>query len=265
MQYSTIDGVVIRTSDYGANDRYLSILTAKEGRITLLSKGGRSLKGEQLAISQPFTFCNFEYYTKGNVNILKGGSVQKSFHGLGKTLEGVALGYYLCDLACELSDEGEDAEELLRLILNSFYAISAGEKYPLGLIKGAFEWRAAAISGYMPALDACERCGQVDGDAYYLHVMNGSLLCKDCLRRGLPHAHGDEDTRAEELLCPLTPSGLAALRYCLHAPAERLFSFAFSDAEELASFGRVTEAYILSHLGRGFKTLDYYHSILAMP
>lgn len=263
MQYSSIDGVVVHTSDYGANDRYLSILTAKEGRITLLSKGSRSLRGEQLAISQPFTYCNFEYYRKGNTNILRGGSVLKSFHGIGKSLENVALAYYLCDLACELSDEGEEAGELLRLILNSFYAISAGGKYPLQLIKGAFEWRVAAISGYFPALDACERCGKGEARGYYLHVMNGSLLCEDCLRRGGALTQ-DEESRGEELLCPLTPSVTAAMRYCIHSPAERLFSFAFSDGEELASFARVAETYILSHLGRGFKTLEYYHSTLAL-
>ena len=263
MQYNSIDGVVIRTSDYGANDRYLSILTAEEGRITLLSKGSRSLKGEQLPISQPFTYCNYEYYRRGNVNILKGGSVLSSFYGIGKNLETVALAYYLCDLACELSDEGEEAGELLRLVLNSFYAISSGGKYPLALIKGAFEWRVAAISGYLPELESCERCGKRVEDEFYLHVMNGAILCKDCLRRGGLERRG-EDERGEELLCPLTPSVLAAMRYCLQAPTERLFSFAFSDEEELSAFGRVAEAYILSHLGRGFKTLEYYHSTLEL-
>ena len=263
MQYSSIDGVVVHTSDYGANDRYLSILTANEGRITLLSKGSRSLKGEQLAISQPFTYCNFEYYTKGSTNILRGGSVHKSFYGIGNSLENVALAYYLCDLACELSDEGEEAGELQRLILNSFYAISSEGKYPLPLIKAAFEWRVAALSGYFPALDACERCGKGDRNGYYLHVMNGALLCEDCLRRGGVEQREGE-AHGEELLCPLTPSVLAAMRYCLQAPIERLLSFAFSDRADLDMFCRAAETYILSHLGRGFKTLEYYHSVMAL-
>jgi len=264
VKYNSIDGVVVRTSDYGTNDRYLSILTAKEGRITLLSKGSRSLKGEQLPISQPFTYCNYEYYRKVNTNILKGGSVLTSFYGIGKSLETVALAYYLCDLVCELSDEGEEAEDLLRLLLNSFYAIATDGKYPLALIKGAFELRVAAISGYTPELDTCEHCGKGGEDGFYLHVMNGALLCEDCLRHGGVGQHSEEE-RGEEILCPLTSSVLAAMRYCLSSPAGRLFSFAFSDAEELEMFGRVAETYILSHLGRGFKTLEYYHSTLELP
>jgi recombinational DNA repair protein (RecF pathway) len=48
--------------DRGDNNRYLSVLTAQRGRITLLAKGSHSLRGEQRAVSQLFTYANFEYY-----------------------------------------------------------------------------------------------------------------------------------------------------------------------------------------------------------
>ncbi len=264
MEYRSIDGIVVRTSDYGANDRYLSILTAKEGRITLLSKGSRSLKGEQLSISQPFTYCNYEYYRKGNTNILKGGSVLSSFYGIGKNLETMSLAYYLCELVCEVSDEGEEAEELLRLLLNTLYAISVDGKYSQALVKGAFEWRVAAISGYVPDLDVCECCGAAIKGESYLHVMNGALLCEACLRKRGGLRVGDEE-RGEDILSPLTPSVLAAMRYCIQSPLERLFSFKLSESGDAELFGRVAETYILSHLGRGFGTLEYYHSTLELP
>jgi hypothetical protein len=45
---------------------------------------------------------------------------------------------------------------------------------------------------------------------------------------------------------------------------ERLFSFSLSEDGEAEGFARVAETYILSHLGRGFGTLDYYHSTLEL-
>jgi len=52
MQHESIDGVVVRVRDTGDHDRYLSILTAERGRISMLAKGSRSLKGGQTAVSQ---------------------------------------------------------------------------------------------------------------------------------------------------------------------------------------------------------------------
>ena len=39
MKHDVIDGVVVRVRDMGDRDRYLSVLTAEKGRISLLSKG----------------------------------------------------------------------------------------------------------------------------------------------------------------------------------------------------------------------------------
>ena len=56
--HEAIDGVVIRIKDTGNNSRYLSVLTAEQGRISLLSKGSHSMKTGQMAISQLYSYAN---------------------------------------------------------------------------------------------------------------------------------------------------------------------------------------------------------------
>ncbi len=262
--HEAVDGIVIRVRDSGERDRYLTVLTAEHGRMTLLSKGSHSLKGSQMAISQLYTYANFEYYKKGDFCILKGGSPIQPFYGISTDMDRLNLAAYLCDAAYEMSDEGERADTLLRMLLNALYAISR-ELYPQQIIKGAFELRAAGISGYTPELAACAHCQNDRAAFYYLDVMNGALLCEGCLAsRGkkatLSPASYDE-IREAELLLPISPSVLAAIRYCIEAPMERLFSFELSDAEELLSFAKSAETYLLSHLGRGFDSLEFYHSM----
>ena len=262
MAHKSIDGIVVRMSDYGATDRYLSVLTASEGRFTLLAKGSRSMKSEQLPVSQMFTYCNYEYYTKGDLNILKGGSVIKSFYDIGKDVGAMALGCYLCDLACELSDEGEDAEELLRLLLNSLYAL-VEKRFPRDVIKAAFEFRAAAISGYAPTLDTCERCGSLR-EEMYLDVQGGVLICPACLKNSARHPQREEEGGATPL-CLVSEAVLTALRYCMQAPVSRVFSFQLKEAADREAFARLCETYVLSHLERGFSTLDFYRTIADTP
>lgn len=264
--HESIDGFVLRADDYNGNNRYLSVLTAHAGRITLLSKGSHSIKGEQMAISQPFTYGNFEYYRRGDFNILKGGVCHRSFYGLSTNLSKYFLACYLCELMQELTDEGEDAEDLFRLTLNAMYAME-NSLYPLPLIKGAVELRAAVLSGYAPDLSACGFCGVRDAESFYLHVSNGQLICADCLKRfGQQRRQYSEDERHDaEPLMPLTPAVTAAVRYCAEAPLNRLFSFELKDADDLTAFARTAQTYILSHLGRSFRSLEFYVGLEETP
>ena len=270
MRHESIDGVVVRVRDYGDHDRYLSVLTAEAGRITVLSKGGHSLKGPQTAISQLYTYANFEYYRKGEFNILKGGSAYQHFYALSMDIDRLNLAAYLCDVACELTDEGEPAPEMLRLLLNALYAISK-DLYKQEIIKGAFELRAMAMSGYAPDLGACTACGRETDEHFYLHIMNGSLLCSECFtEKGKEVKHHTatsyDDIRESETVAGLSPAVLAAMRYCVSAPLERLFAFGLEDASDLEDFARTTQTYLLSHLERGFDSLNFYHTMRApMP
>lgn len=261
MQHEAIDGVVVRVRDMGDRDRYLSVLTAERGRITLLSKGSHSIRGPQSAISQLYTYGNYEFYRRGTFLILKGGSVTNSFYDLSKDMDHINLASYLCEVVCELTDEGESAEEMLRLLLNSFYAIEK-DLYPQELMKGAFEMRAAAISGYEPEMERCAVCGKAESEYWYLDVMNGALLCPDCLQkrgRMARQTGAYDDLREAEVLCPISAAVRAALAYCIHTPLGRLFSFELKDADDLHIFARTAETYLLSHLGRGFDSLDFYN------
>lgn len=263
MQHDSIDGVVIRVRDMANHDRYLSLLTAERGRITLLSKGSHSLKGSQTAVSQLYTYGNFEFYRRGDFYILKSGSPIHPFYALSMDIDRLNLATYLCDVAYELTDEGEAAEEMLRLLLNALYAINS-DRYPHSIVKAAFELRAAVLSGYAPDLSQCGVCGCQSADPFYLDVMNGALLCSECLqKRGkrAPVSTDYDDIREAEILSILTPAACAAVRYVAETPIERLFSFELKDDEDCKLFSACAQTYLLSHLGRGFDSLNFYHAM----
>ena len=63
------------------------------------------------------------------------------------------------------------------------------------------------------------------------------------------------------MLCPLSSATLAAVRYVTEASISRLFLFGLSDPEDLHAFAACAETYLLSHVGRGFDTLYFYHNM----
>jgi len=260
-----VDGLVLREMPSGENDRLLVVLTAEYGTIRMCAKGARSVRSKLSPLCRVFTYANFEFYEKNGMRWLSGGSVNDSFFGLQRDIEGFSLAAYLMSVTEEITGEGVEAHSVLRTALNSLYLIEK-EKKSLALIKAAFEIFAAVQSGVRPDVSRCADCGCEPKDTMYLDVMNGCIRCVDCVRRsGAAQALTAEETEGtRRVLLPITPSAFAAFRYVLFADPSRLFAFELKDDEELATFGKVAEQYLLHHLGRGFDTLDFYHSV-SMP
>ena len=264
MQFAT-NGIITRVYDVGASDKMLNIITADHGRIGVMVKGGRSPSSKMRAISQLYTYGNFEIAQKGRLYVLRSGSVINPFYGLSADIERVSLASYLCDLSNELTDEGVEDDSIMRLLLNSLYLIGKGEK-DRRIIKAVFEMRAAAISGYCPELSYCAYCREQFSDYTYLDIMGGKLVCTDCLsRRGdkqIEVSREFEYMPETSILRGLSPSALAAMRYIVSAPDGKIFSFELNDDGETEELASASESYILNHLERGFDSLAFYKQIL---
>ncbi len=266
MQY-TVDGVIVREAMVGDNDKMLTIITPENGRIGVMAKGARSSKSKTLAATQLYTYGNFEIYEKGDYKWLRGASVEDSFFEVRSSIEGLSLAAYLADLAYELTGEGEDSSEILRLTLNAFYAI-AKKRAPLSIIKGVYELRAASHEGFRPDLSGCRHCREGE-ENLYLDVMNGCVICSKCIQKKAEKqksfmtssAYADENEE-KSLLLPITQSVLAAMRYAMDAPLSRMLSFKLDGDDEIEMFSRAAEEYLLNHLERGFTSLEFYKCMI---
>lgn len=256
----TLDGLVIREIAWGENDKRIVLLTANRGRVSVLAKGARSMRSKYMNATGLFTYGNYEVTERGGHAWLSGASVTEPFFGLRDDIEKLALASYVVDMAGELSGEEESAETILRLTLNTLYAITKDFK-PLAQIKATYELRAMADSGYMPDLSGCGVCGCERADCMYLDVMNGMLKCTDCLSRlAAREVPMEDDPRTGQVLIPCDMATVAAARYVTDAPLEKVLSVILTPAvqEQLAKMG---EAYAIHHLEKRLTSLDFYHDI----
>lgn len=256
-----IDGLVLREAPIGENDKLLTVLAAEEGKIFITAKGARSIRSKVVSMCRLFTYANFEYYEKNGRRWLAGGSVSDSFFGLNQDIEGFSLASYIVQIADEISDEGVDGSEVLRMTLNTLYAIEKKLK-PYEQIKAVYELMAVGVSGLYPDLSACSCCGNEDMEELWLDVMNGSVICTECQsKKGRGETLTEVDAyETRNILIPLDSSALAAMRYVLSAPPQRIFSFGL-EGESLTLFSKATETYLLNHLERDFDTLHFYNSV----
>ena len=252
-----VRGLVIRTVDIKETDRLITIFTQEKGALTALARGARSLKSRKMSATMQFCYADFVLYQRGDKLEVREVSLIESFFDIRRSIESLALANYIAEVLSDVTIEEEDTE-LLRVSLNSLYAISTG-KYSVEKVKAVFEIRCASILGFMPDVLACHSCDERLGD-FYFDIMGGSIKCEFCHKREARMRIEPENPHESRIIYILSEGAKVALGYAIHAPIEKIFSFNISD-DDMRLFARATEAYLLNQLGHGFKTLDFYKDV----
>lgn len=245
--YMTIQGIVLRVTDYNERDALLTLLTGTQGKITVKARGLRRKNSPLVAPCQLLAYGEFTLFEyRGQYTINEAHSLEL-FTPLRRDLTKLSLGTYFAQVSEVLSQEDYPSPELLSLLLNCLYVLSR-LTIPEALIKAVFELRAACLSGYTPDLFGCHICGSQTPNRFDLSA--GQLECQNCRSR-----------ESNGIRMPVSPSVLEAMRYICLCDPKKLFSFQIG-AETLLQLGNLTEAYLTTQLERGFSTLDFYKSLL---
>ncbi len=255
--HTEVRGLIIRTVDIKETDRLVTIFTEQMGVVTALARGARSLKSRKMAATMQFCYGSYILYRQGDKYWVKEAELIESFFDIRQTIDGLALSNYIAEILSDVTVAEAD-NELLRLSLNSLYAISKG-RYAMDKIKAAFEIRAAAILGFMPDVLACHSCKEQAGD-FFFDIMGGLIECAKCHQTAMETHAEPLAPHERHILCILSESAKIALGYCIYSPIERIFAFNIAD-DDMRLFSRAAEEYLLNQLGRTYKSLGFYKDV----
>jgi DNA repair protein RecO (recombination protein O) len=247
------------------SSKILTVLTEKEGKLTVSARGAVRKGSKLAAAAQLLVYSEMTLYqSRDRWTMTEARSVEQ-FRGLRGDVPLLALGSYFAEAVEAVADEDCPGPALLPLLLNSLYALSEGIKPPEH-VKPAFELRLMAASGYEPSIARCCVCGGREPARSLLDLGGGTLRCEGC--DATVGGKGDEVQRnardgARDTMpqtAPLSLSALKAARYITSCDGKKLFSFKIGkDAQKELS--EATERYLLAQLDRGFRTLEYYKQI----
>jgi len=242
MQMNT-DGLVIRENATGENDRIITILTKEYGIVRAFANGARRIKSRSQCATQLLSYSRFSIYkSKENFIIDEAQSIE-IFFKLRADIERLSLAQYFCELAGELAPEMDEAEDYLKLMLNSLHFL-ANSTRPQLLLKALTELRMLCLAGYMPDLTACENCGKFEDTLMYFEKENGRLFCSSCGGAGVSAGLGV----------------ITAMRHICYSDPVKLYAFSLPD-DALQQLSLITEGYLAAHVTRKFKTLSFYNSL----
>ena len=117
-------GLVLRETPYKEADVMLSILTESGGKLSVLARGAKRKGSRVTAAIQLFTYSEFSMYESGGRYTLNEAEPIELFYGIREDIVKLSLASYVAEVLEQAADEETIDPELLRLGLNSFYAIS---------------------------------------------------------------------------------------------------------------------------------------------
>ena len=244
--YLTIQAIVLRVTDYNDRDALLTVLTRNHGKLTIKARGLRRKNSPLIAPCQLLAYGEFTLFEYRGMYTINEAHSLELFQNLRRDLTKLSLGTYFAQVAEVISQEDLPNPELLSLLLNCLYGLSA-LIVPEVKVKSAFELRAACLAGYTPDLFGCHICGNENPDRFDLSA--GQLECSRCSRG------------AGSIRMPIGPGILEAMRYICMCEPKRLFGFSLGE-ENMQNLSGIAEGYLVTQLERGFSTLDFYKSLL---
>ena len=256
MPLYTVDGIVLRTREYGERDRLVTLVDREGTRRTVLAKGVRRPRSSLAAGVQPYTFSRFLLWKGRSLDGVSQVQVLDALTGLRGSLEALAAAAYVAELAEAFTQEGAPSPGVFATVLEVLRGLAAapGDRTAHALWLRHAELRLLEGAGLGMQLDACQACGRSLGPpaaspaggeegaavpAGYSAELGG-VLCRRCLP-GHPAA------------LPLDPAPWQVLRQARRLNAV-LAGRLRPGAEVLARAAEAVQTHLVYHLGRPFRS-----------
>ncbi len=240
-----IRGLILKEINFGEADKILTVLTENNGKISILAKNIRKVKGRFGAGATFLCFSEFEITpSKNELYYLKRATPINNFFKLSESIEKLALATYMGQLASmAVPDEYSSDSDTLSLLLNTFYVLE-NRTLDLNLIKSTFELRLMAEEGYTPQIAECVKCGN-SSSPFIFNLREGTVTCENCQGEGIK----------------LSDALYQAMVYIIISDVKKLYSFDLGK-ENIKLLSDIAEKYTLLCMGREIPSLDYLKAVL---
>jgi DNA repair protein RecO (recombination protein O) len=264
MSQIRIQGIVLRTIDYGEADRVVTFLCRQGGKIGAMARGAQKSKKRFAGVLEIGTIVDADLSGSPRTQLygITRIDLLRSYLSLGQDIDAFSFAAYCVDLVREFTPDREGNAALFDLTAGYLEALLQRGPEPWTL--RLFELALLSHAGYAPALVYCHDCSKKITGPCSFHPALGGLRCDFCDpegKGGILLGHGTAQTLAtllqqasqlveqlgaerEEFICeslPILPSpelriiresGRLLARYIEHTLGRRVKSLAF--IEELA-------------------------------
>ncbi len=184
------EAIVLRTLRYSEADAVLSLLTRDRGRVSAIVKGAHRTTSKLGGRLQPGVRAQVSLYEgRGDMMTVRGASILDAHAGLWVDGQRLQAAGCILEAVLRVTPEAEPADETWNLLRRALDELAhcapvpgPARLHPLVL---GVQVKLMVVSGLLPVLNACVRCG-APGPLTGFAAMAGGTLCEGCARGSEP-------------------------------------------------------------------------------
>lgn len=194
MQYDTskgvmsmlqkIEGIVVRSTDYGESHKVVAIFSREAGKISGVARGAKKPNSRLSAISQLFTYGHFLLQAGRGLGTLQQGEIIAAFKGIKEDIFKTAYTAYIVEMVDKGTQDRQPNPYLFELLLQTLQYIDEG--LDPDILTFIFEMKMLPVLGLYPEMGKCAICGSTEGTFSFSMRENG-LICHRCMDHD-PHS-----------------------------------------------------------------------------
>ena len=229
MKLLKVKGVVIKEIPYKDNDKIITLMTDKLGKISCMAKGAKKTNSALLASCQLLVYSEFVLYKGTNFYHINSAETIDTFYSLRTDYDKLQKAYEITKVLNSLVVENEDTENILSLYLNSLYVISK-DMLKFDYIMSIFKLKMLVLLGYSPSIVTCSNCNKrmlsSDNIGYYYSFNTNSILCGECHKK---LSSENKERIKNGWYVSLSMAAFYGITYIVASDTKKVFSFKVDD------------------------------------
>ncbi len=242
MRTLTSKGIIIKETNSGEADKFITILLKDHGKVTVFCKGARNTKSKFLSSTSIFSYCEFVLFLGAKTPTLISSSLIESFYDLRLDYDRLVIATYFSKISETLILQEVNCDDFIRLLYVAFNNLTK-DTQNIYLVKVVFEFKFLEILGVYPASNFCGNCNKdfEDFSNKVFFDING-ILCYNCRQNYL----------GKSIL--IDNSIVYIINFILNAEINKVFNFTTSD-ETLKKLQDCSTLFMSSNIAENFNTV----------
>ena len=182
--------IVLKRVQHGESDLIVSLLTLKNGKISVIAKAAKKSKRRFAGVLELFSILNITGRVgraKTMLPVLEEATLRRPLPDIQVDILKTAYASYWAELIYLWLEEGQPLKELFLLFRDLLEALNSGPS-SAAVLNIIFQIRFLSIAGLNPNLDICAGCrsdiGCMDGNMVFFDIRRGGLVCSRCNQGG---------------------------------------------------------------------------------
>lgn len=195
----SVEGVVLRHSDWGEADRLLGIYSREQGKLRAIAKGARKLRSRKAGHLEPFTRVKLLLARGRDFWIVTQAETVDAYLAFREDLVRTGYAAYVLELLDRFTFEEGENRSIYNLLVDTLHRLDVGDD--TFIVVRYFEIRLLDSLGFRPQLFHCvQGSEEIKPESQFFSARQGGVLCPR-------HGREVEDSR---------PISLEALRFLRH-------------------------------------------------